>query len=69
MEARLIGTMPSKAVKKVIILTSSSRSMKIIVIICCSSTTTAHIVKLEKLTVSGQAQGVFRVQMMIMMVA
>ena len=36
---------------------------------CCSSTTTAHIVKLEKLTVSGQAQGVFRVQMKIMMVA
>ena len=68
LEARLIGTMPSsQAVKKVIIsLASSHRSMEII---CSVSSGELHIVKLEKLSMSGQAQGIFGVQMMIMMVA
>ena len=71
LEARLIGTMPSsQAVKKVIIsLASSHRSMEIILIICSMSSGELHIVKLEKLSMSGQAQGIFGVQMMIMMVA
>ena len=60
----------SQAVKKVIIsLASSHRSMEIILIICSMSSGELHIVKLEKLSMSGQAQGIFGVQMMIMMVA